>query len=197
MIGHGVKTWRLALVIVVLVNDRSIDDVVSFPDTDRVFKLRQSLDYVHRVHQDQQRFRSHEQLSLIAEVEALSELLGLDQPSDRDSNPLGERFPKPFIAMRASRRTELEQSGRFANHVLNDWIGHSGAIAETHYLQTTEEDYAQATVAPLGDLVGQCVGQSTGATDASTATKNQKKPLPGPIDGSRSGFQYTPQDSNL
>ena len=55
-----------------------------------------------------------------------------------------ERFPKPFMALRASRRTELERSGRFANHVLNDWFGHSGRIAEKHYLQTTEEDYREA-----------------------------------------------------
>ncbi len=38
-------------------------------------------------------------------------------------------FPKPFMALRASRRTELERTGRFPNHVLNDWFGHSGAIA--------------------------------------------------------------------
>jgi len=44
-----------------------------------------------------------------------------------------EKWPKPFMALRASRRTELERSGQFANPVLNDWFGHSGAIAETHY----------------------------------------------------------------
>lgn len=54
------------------------------------------------------------------------------------------RWPKPFMALRASRRTELERSGRFANHVLNDWFGHTGAVAETFYLQTTEDDYSEA-----------------------------------------------------
>jgi len=53
-------------------------------------------------------------------------------------------WPKPFMALRASRRTELERSGRFANHVLNDWFGHTGAVAETFYLQTTEDDFKTA-----------------------------------------------------
>ena len=39
-----------------------------------------------------------------------------------------ERWPKRFICLRVCRRTELERIGRFANHVLNDWFGHSGAI---------------------------------------------------------------------
>ncbi len=54
------------------------------------------------------------------------------------------RWPKPFMALRASRRTELERSGQFANHVLNEWFGHTGAIAEMHYLQVTEDDFSQA-----------------------------------------------------
>ena len=68
-----------------------------------------------------------------------------------------ERWPKPFMALRASRRTELERSGKFANHVLNDWFGHSGAIAETHYLQTTEDDFGLA-VRSVGTFVGPSVG---------------------------------------
>ena len=55
------------------------------------------------------------------------------------------QFPKPFMTLPASRQAELEGTGRYRNHVLNDWLGHSGAIAETHYLQTTEFDYAEAT----------------------------------------------------
>ena len=60
---------------------------------------------------------------------------------------------KPFMALRASRRTELERSGKYANHVLNDWFGHSGAIAETHYLQTTEDDFGVA-IGSVGPFVG-------------------------------------------
>lgn len=68
-----------------------------------------------------------------------------------------EQWPKPFMALRASRRTELERSGKFANQVLNDWFGHSGAIAETHYLQTTEDDFGVA-VGSVGPFVGPSVG---------------------------------------
>jgi hypothetical protein len=60
------------------------------------------------------------------------------------------------------RRTELERAG-FKNHVLNDWFGHSGAIAQEHYLQITEADFEAAmiengatsdSVAPLVDPSG-------------------------------------------
>ncbi len=61
------------------------------------------------------------------------------------------------MALRASRRTELERSGKYANHVVNDWFGHSGAIAETHYLQTTEDDFGLA-IGSVGLLVGPSVG---------------------------------------
>ncbi|WP_146593633.1 tyrosine-type recombinase/integrase [Novipirellula galeiformis] len=129
-------------------------------------------------------------------------------------------FPKPFMALRASRRTELERTGRFANHVLNDWFGHSGAIAETHYLQTTEADYAEATglerPTPLAipaktqgppppeeqsGSEGQREGQSRGQQESPTPIKTQKKPgktgrLIGAY-GCRSTQEYTPEDSNL
>jgi hypothetical protein len=66
-----------------------------------------------------------------------------------------EKWPKPFMALRATRRTELERAG-FKNHVLNEWFGHSGAIAQEHYLQVTESDFEQAT----GTL-----GQPSGSVD--------------------------------
>ncbi len=79
-----------------------------------------------------------------------------------------ERWPKPFICLRASRRTELERTGRFANHVLNDWFGHSGAIAETHYLQTTEADF---------DLAGGPIrGPITRASGFPKSSHQTKKP---------------------
>lgn len=49
-----------------------------------------------------------------------------------------------FVDLRASRRTELERSGQFANHVLNDWLGHTGAVAEAFHLQVTEDDFKTA-----------------------------------------------------
>lgn len=109
-------------------------------------------------------------------------------------------FPKPFMALRASRRTELERTGRFANHVLNDWFGHSGAIAETHYLQTTEADFAEAAITPPTDPVGQLVGQSVGQPDAPTANTPRKKPRENGAlmasSGVGCGKKYTQLDSN-
>lgn len=51
-------------------------------------------------------------------------------------------WPKPFINLRSTRRTELQE--RFPDHVINNWLGHSGAVAEKHYLQVTEEHWGQA-----------------------------------------------------
>ena len=102
-----------------------------------------------------------------------------------------ERWPKPFICLRASRRTELERTGRFANHVLNDWFGHSGAIAETHYLQTTESDFDLA-----GDLPGDLSGvPSQGRQGSPREAKKQKNPSVSGVvmdpDGSGSLVKYT------
>ncbi|SMP41651.1 Integrase [Neorhodopirellula lusitana] len=113
-------------------------------------------------------------------------------------------FPKPFMAQRASRRTELERSGKHANHVLNDWFGHSGAIAETHYLSVTEADFTEATspqIVPPSSLEGTPEGTSTAMPDSSGNREGTKKPgvyrvMSVPDD---SGFseKYTPEDSNL
>jgi len=85
------------------------------------------------------------------------------------------RWPKPFIALRASRRTELERSGKHPNHVLNDWFGHTGAIAETHYLQTTEDDF-KAAVTPGPGAVGTFVGTSLGQQEPSRELTKRKNP---------------------
>ena len=76
------------------------------------------------------------------------------------------RWPKPFIALRASRRTELERSKRFANHVLNDWFGHTGAVAETFYLQTTEDDYSEAFRGNAGGNISANPGPSSNIKSA-------------------------------
>ncbi|MFN9987573.1 MAG: hypothetical protein ACK52S_18645, partial [Pirellula sp.] len=64
-------------------------------------------------------------------------------------------WPKPFMALRASRRTELERERRFPNHVLNAWFGHTEKIADEHYLQTTEDDYKEATDSVIPSLGNQ------------------------------------------
>ena len=107
-----------------------------------------------------------------------------------------ERWPKPFMCLRSSRRTELERSGRFPNHVLNDWFGHSGAIAETYYLQTTEDDFELA-----GDLLGCLLGVPS-QQNQDPAREVIKRKNPGKTrvmmdsDGSRDVSDYTRRDSN-
>ncbi|HBJ34661.1 MAG TPA: site-specific recombinase [Planctomycetaceae bacterium] len=102
-------------------------------------------------------------------------------------------WPKPFMALRASRRTELERSGRHPNHVLNEWFGHTGAIAETHYLQVTEDDFDDAVV-PF-------VVPSQGKEEPREAIKKQKNPgKTGALmaaSGGQMDRKYTRQDSNL
>ncbi|GIX03797.1 MAG: hypothetical protein KatS3mg113_0803 [Planctomycetaceae bacterium] len=51
-------------------------------------------------------------------------------------------FPKPFIAMRASRATEL--ADEYPSHVCTAWLGHSEQIAIRHYRQVTEEHFKRA-----------------------------------------------------
>lgn len=140
---------------------------------------------------------------LLAELNDLFDIVkpGIETPADgyviaryRDSeanlrttfNRIVERagvevFPKPFMALRASRRTELERTGRFRNHVLNDWFGHSGAIAETHYLQTTEDDYAEALQARavVSPVVSAVPGpeETRGVNDAEKPIKNPPETL--------------------
>jgi integrase len=50
-------------------------------------------------------------------------------------------WPKTFVNLRSTRRTELQE--RFPDHVVNSWLGHSGKVAEKHYLQVTEEHWEQ------------------------------------------------------
>jgi len=51
-------------------------------------------------------------------------------------------WPKPFINLRSTRRTELQE--QFPDHVVNSWLGHSGAVAAKHYLQVTDEHWGRA-----------------------------------------------------
>jgi len=53
-----------------------------------------------------------------------------------------EPWPKLFVNLRSTRRTELQE--RFPDHVVNRWMGHSGKVAEKHYLQVTDEHWSTA-----------------------------------------------------
>lgn len=100
-------------------------------------------------------------------------------------------WAKPFMAMRSSRRTELERSGKHPNHVLNSWLGHSRNIAEKHYLKVLEADFEAALVPLSHSLSHQPVGNTPHDTDKS----NEKRALMG-RDGQRWEREYTQLDSN-
>jgi len=51
-------------------------------------------------------------------------------------------WPRPFHNLRASLATDLTAS--FPSHVVAAWLGHTEAIAEAHYWQTTESHYEAA-----------------------------------------------------
>ena len=51
-------------------------------------------------------------------------------------------WPKVFQNLRSTRETEL--AGNFPIHVVCKWIGNSTQVASKHYLQTTDEHFAQA-----------------------------------------------------
>jgi len=51
-------------------------------------------------------------------------------------------WPKPFVNLRASCRTDLQEL--FPSHVCDTWLGHSSRIANKHYLQTTDLHWERA-----------------------------------------------------
>lgn len=80
-------------------------------------------------------------------------------------------WPKPFQNLRSTRETELAE--RFPIHVVCEWLGNSPAVAAKHYLQTTEEHFAQAIA------------------DETSALQN---PMQQPSEGGRNGM-YESDDS--
>jgi integrase len=52
-------------------------------------------------------------------------------------------WDKPFQNMRSTRATELLDAG-FPNHVVNEWIGHTEAVAMAHYRQITDDHFEKA-----------------------------------------------------
>ena len=87
----------------------------------------------------------------------------------------------------------------FTNHVLNDWFGHSADVAETYYLQTTEDDYLEAT-RPDTQGRGATGGAITRASGAPFRHHTRAKiPKKGPemaANGSGGQENHTRRDSN-
>ncbi len=76
-------------------------------------------------------------------------------------------WEKPFVNLRASCRTDLEE--RFPSHVIDSWLGHSTKVAQKHYLQVTEAHWERAVTeadsSNLGGVIGADLGQSTSPSE--------------------------------
>jgi integrase len=57
-----------------------------------------------------------------------------------------DKWPKLFVNLRASREIELLET--FPAHVVFSWLGHTAAVARSHYLKTTDADFDRAASNP-------------------------------------------------
>ncbi len=57
-------------------------------------------------------------------------------------------WPKLWVNLRASCRTDLEES--FPTHVCDSWLGHSDKVASKHYKRVTPEHFKEAVRAVAG-----------------------------------------------
>lgn len=100
-------------------------------------------------------------------------------------------WPKTFVNLRASCRTELQE--RFPDHVINQWLGHSSRVAERHYLQTTDAHWERAITEQTSPGVtrGNAGGNISANSLESDATTNKKIPKKVAPDGAKSlGISY-------
>jgi len=94
-----------------------------------------------------------------------------------------DSWPRLFQNLRASRATEL--AAEFPSHVAASWLGHSEEIADAHYRQVLDGDFAKAIAGPA-DGAAQNQAQSTPDKAGQTRTtenamgenrpENQAKP---------------------
>ncbi len=98
----------------------------------------------------------------------------------------GEKpWPKLFHNLRASRQTEL--TATFPLHVVCEWIGNSAPIADKHYLQVTEDDFARAAEIAIDDQRG----TESGTVDAQNSAKAAQNPAQQPAAIDRRNSQET------
>ena len=101
-------------------------------------------------------------------------------------------WPKLFQNLRATRQTEL--SDQFPAHVVCEWLGNSQAVANKHYLHTTEEHFEQ--VRKAAHKAAQYPSESTENAGISQQPQtvaiheNQAFPL------ENADFQWAMRDSN-
>ena len=86
-------------------------------------------------------------------------------------NAAQKPWPKLFVNLRSTRRTELQEC--FPSHVVDDWLGHSSKTAEEHYLQVTSDHWDLGACLETGGNAG---GNIPANPQAFTVTRNEKIP---------------------
>ena len=94
-------------------------------------------------------------------------------------------WPKLFHNLRARRQTEL--TARFPLHVVCEWIGNSAPIADKHYLQVTDDHYADAATTTTPEVRG----TESGTVDAESGTEAAQFPAQQSAAQSRTNSQET------
>ncbi len=132
-------------------------------------------------------------------------------------------WPKMFNALRASRRTELED--KFPGHVVDAWLGHSSKTAKDYYLQVTDDHWqaagqicsvtcsvVESPAATITNHRGNKKPQENQASDGSWGVLNSrpndpygvrthvaavKGRCPRPLDEGADGFELSAQDGKV
>ena len=88
----------------------------------------------------------------------------------------GEKpWPKMFVNLRASRRTELQEA--FPSHVVDEWLGHSTEVAKAHYLQVTNDHWLVGASKVTGNQIGGPTGGpiSVNPLQSAAIVENEKR----------------------
>ena len=88
----------------------------------------------------------------------------------------GEKpWPKMFVNLRASRRTELQEA--FPSHVVDEWLGHSTEVAKAHYLQVTNDHWSAGASKVTGNQIGGPTGGpiSVNPLQSAAIVENKKR----------------------
>lgn len=105
-----------------------------------------------------------------------------------------EAWPRIFHNLRASCRTELQES--LPDHVINRWMGQSSRVAEEHYLTAHDEHWNRAlSLAPICPPAGPPIDAQLG-TISDHQESDKTNEMIGD-DGMCYSTEYPRQDSNL
>ena len=111
-------------------------------------------------------------------------------------------WEKPFNNMRSTRATELVEI--YPSHIVNEWMGHTEAVAMAHYRQATgkaaEKFFEQAAgieKTPTEKMCGKTVGESAGTECSGVETQKTGIAASSCISTSYNAIHNPLQDKNL